>query len=527
MQADDNELDNPTWSLLPEDNLQLVFEHLEICDVEKCLQVCMHWYKEGNFYLKDKIIFNTSRVENIPNAMASRRRFQKIQVKCTDVAILEATNKADPILEASVEYTNYASLSRILRALGKNLKSLDLINSVNPAPLTSQIREDIFNIGLQREHATLDYGYLSSVEDLKISKIDNGLLNISQKFSKLKSLTLESRFGMTKDYLSTILLQDLISCNPLLEKLDLINGNLGLEIEGRPLRVNTLSSFENAINLKELHLYGISHEQDLNDIANFNNLIVLTIGRMEDNYNASCIRKVFRLPNLRSISLIHTDIESDTWKEVFSNLKNFKITHLLLNILEMIEEQALIACTKCFPNIETFICEYNGSFSLTLFKEMSKNWEHLQTLDITLDATNFEFEPSRSNIIGYFAFEKLINLKLTLTDDHYLFLLRLFAYSRAINLKTLDVRLSVRYDEPQNILPQINSFLLQNFPNVECLRLSEDLGDIKEVIQHLPDIKTLHYYWNHDPDTKILNALKYLSSLRTTPMKIVFYVEPF
>lgn len=498
-----------TWSLLPAHNLQLVFANLEIIDVEKCCLVSRHWKDEANFYLKDKVCFYPSRVESIEDVIASRKRFQKISINLNYIReakiidILETIKQrdmkeVDAILEADIQYFNYLSLSKVLQCLGKQIKSLTLFNW-----LVKDKSESIFKEGSRQQY---DYGCLTSVEELKISAsvFDHGLLDLARNFGNLRYLKLSNGLWTTNDFLTTSLLQDFIALNPFLEYLDITsmeNQNTELSVP-----VKALSSFENTRNLKTLRLT-ISCDQDFEDISeNFQHLEVLYMYGVQDiNFNSNYIRKVFQMPNLKNITL---DLVN-TFEETFSNMKNFKIMHLTL-VGGDIDDNTMIACIKCLPNIKSFHDRYISSPS---FKEMSNSWKHLQILNLSFDESSFQ----QSNVSEFGYFENLVDL--TLTQNEETSMMPLFDFVKAINLKYLTLHVKVTCKQNRNELLRVFSSLSRNFPKLEFLSIFGGEEVTTALVPNLPaTVRTLVVQF--EERGTLYNILQSILNKKTKHIKI-------
>lgn len=470
-----NERDNEsTWELLPAKNLQHIFKNLHIIDVEKCLEVCRHWFNEANFYLKDKFWLSVEKVSSAQDFVASKRRFQFLLV----IQDKESTSKLemildflrhrkteDQILMTQIVYNDYRSLSRILQVLHeKHVKKLTLVNKTRKHHSSRNCQR------LELKFQRLDYGCLSSVENLTVVNCEKSLLNISRSFGNLKILKLNNcEFpGFEQgEYVSRDLLRNFINWNPLKELYledasFILTDDLGNESY---FEVENLLSFENVKNLQILHLRTLTSDRDIEVLSThfepkrtvvINNIPALLL-------LPGCINRLMQIPNV--ICKGYVDCCSSEffdyriWWDSWTNSRNLNITKLGLCL---VYEDCIRVFMKCFPNLKFFdcflICQ---DIQTTIFSEMSKKWPQLESLFVGF----FRYLlPSGRN--EFFDFPNLTNFGINQCPTNKEGLIELMTYLRAVNLKAGSFKISFRfsYDE------EVYQSFIDNFSKIGCLK---------------------------------------------------------
>lgn len=546
----DNE-DSSSWSMLPAKNLQDIFKHLHIYDVEKCLQVCRSWYNEANYYLKDKFWFSIAKVKSFEDFKKNLRRFQflliiqdkgKGRLKMLEKILrcIRQRRVSDQILDIRIEFHDYPSLSKILQQLQeKHVKTLTLLNAGRKwCKLNSRTR---YLNGLKLEFRGLDYGCLLSVETLWVIYWDNSLLNISQSFGSLKSLKFSNaephrRFSHGEERISIDLLRDFIDLNPL-TTLDLEEAKFVLAlatdtvtIRVRDFNVESLLSFENVKNLRTLRLRTVENVEEIEVLLqHFEHLEVIKIMDVFEPVFIPChVDQLLSAGFQGSIGLYSFEyFNDDVWRHSWTNIKNLNITHLDFSC--ELSEECLKVFIKSFPNIKSFICEYvnkstDGFSSTSLFTEISNNWTRLESLAICF-LSDF-FSPSSNEIVD---FRNLSSFELKHPSGSYVG----FQRFSAVNLKNF-IFDAVFFHDFNEQDEQLFKLLGEKCPNIERVEIRGAIRNeiISCTLRSFTCLTELHLHFNYEIKVsnseeilKIINVLEILSERNGILKKIV--IESF
>lgn len=528
----------PNWEFLPAKNLQDIFRNLQTCDAHRCLQVCKNWYNEGNFFLKDKLWFSIAKVKSVEDLQASKRRFQFLKiyqaVETDDLNHLAKNFRcwqgkaSDTILETYIEYDDYPSLSIILNILnGKHVKILTLHHFKRTETIECRVRNAFGLLGL---YDFLDYGCLSSVEQLSVVYLDNSLLNLSKSFGHLRSLTLKtmnhtSDMEEYPDSIETIseeLLKNLIDLNPIialnLEKaaMFIVSGFLFSDNPTRiPFTVQSLLSFENVKNLKALHLNIVKTAGDIEVLAkHFKHLEMIRIRYFYDKlFHPSYVNRISNLPNFaienafRFYNSSGFDFNNNIFRDSWTNHRSFNVTHMYLSADFIIRVDTCRVFFKALPNMKSFKCWFVvDPVDISWFCEMSKSWPKLQSLSIGFDS---EFLASTKNevinfpnlttlcldcisimegTLQFFTLLKAVNLKCMMLDPYHNFgdldLVEKIFEQLSGNCPSIR-----RFELRGTFDMQVLSFLLSNLLNLRELNINSfDVDDSEEAPVMITDI---------------------------------------
>lgn len=207
-------------------------------------------------------------------------------------------------------------------------------------------------------------------------------------------------------------------------------------------------------NPRELHL---EHAIEFDKILKNHKLVeVLTIDSFMD-CGISYLKQLYKLPNLKSLTLAH-GFNGD-WEASFSNVKNFKLTHLYIKDIIMYFD--IIACTKAFPNMISFDCGKIVDHSFSMFQAMSRNWPSLKSLRLKLKedeyAGCYDDQGAKDCV-----FPNLTNMMFKVVECNSM--KEVFTYFKAPKLEVLGF---LFYDgNIQNI-----AVLNQNCPNIKLVNL--------------------------------------------------------
>lgn len=416
-----------SWSWLPAENLQLIFQYSEVFDVQKCLLVCSNWSYEADYYLKDKVNFVLGYVRNIEDLKFNRRRFNSIVINSMIEeeikATIEAVKQNPNILEARIIYDDIRTLSKVLKILGNKVESLTLENF------------ETMLIDCQ------DFGRFPSVQNLVIENCQGSFKNIiSQAFSNLRYL----KVCVFEDEDET---PDFMQC---------FSGNYSLEtliLENEDSDEKLLPVLTQFKKLKVLKIGYLDEDKDFEEIANnFKQLDSLEIVDFFEEIKEKIVKQLFMHPNVTRFTIKYSLIgDGDKyWKEVFLNMFNPNVTHFELRD-KHIGEPALRACMNAFPNITSFALESEASFNANFFLEMSKKWKNLDSLNLEVRIQSY----ISGKIVCHFP-------ELTTLILYNVEMVLFFNFFKAENLAFLCL-------DVVNILDVTLESICSNFPKLEIL----------------------------------------------------------
>lgn len=528
------------WSVLPNHNLQSIFQYFSVIESKSLSLVCQNWRTEIDFYLKDKIWLCVDRVTDLESLARSVRRFESLKIPFLNpyceyiLKIIETLNArrlryVKAVKEAQVSYEDSKELVQLLKTVNRDrtLKTLHL-NLDQPEFL-----------GLPDVDQDLSENFLQSVDTLKIETISENFHVISKYFRCLK--TLEIKDG--ENELDLKLVKTLLNANPFLEN---------FTIKGYTYDVSTFDILRDHKHLKKVkvNIDGIEDIYLKNYTSHLNSLDFEVCKLLDDDFRI--IRNIRELKEL-SMSFHHDLVSDHSVKELWKkrNLKSltvdtkcwfsteFKAPHLTSLVLNKmsIDNHFMEVVTRSTPNIKIFKLLDPAFFKMSfrVIQEMADNWKFLEHLDLDLlqnlqgmdEEKHLKYEASETP-----PFEKLqilvIGCRIVTTPKE------IFQNLKAPNLKELCLWFGLTMMEADVELTKINDYILEitkNTPNIESLELRDIRSEtVVQLCKNLGKLKTL-YLDVRSPLTTVRDVLENSSSVMSLRInncsEVTYFPEDF
>lgn len=493
---------SPDWSVLPNQNLQAIFQYFSVVEAKSLSLVCRNWRTEIDFYLKDKIWFCVDRVTDLEFLARSVRRFESLKIPFLNpyceyiLKIIQTLNErklryVSAVKEAHVSYEDSKELVHLLKKVNRD-------STLNTLHLNLDQPEFL---DIPDESVDLNENVLQSVKTLKIESVSENFQVISKYFRNLKSLEIKD----VENELNLDVVKSVLNVNPFLEEFTIIGytydvntfdllryhrhlKKVRVSIEGiEDIFLKNYTSHLTSLNFKVCKL----HDDDFRIIRNIRELKELNMSLHNELVSEHSIKELWKKKNLTKFT-----VDKKCWFSV-----EFKAPHLTsLCLVEMsIDNHFMEVLTLSTPNIKAFKLMDPVFFKISfrIIQEMADNWKFLEELDLDLlqnlqgleEEKRLKYEPSLTP-----PFEKLHTLDLgcrVVTTPK-----EIFTHLRAPNLKELCLWFGKTMTDVNIELTKINNYVLEitkNAPNIKSLELRDIRSEtIVQLCRELGRLKALY-----------------------------------
>ncbi|KAL5293030.1 hypothetical protein ACFFRR_011659 [Megaselia abdita] len=490
------------WSILPNQNLQSIFQYFSVIEAKSLSLVCRNWRTEVDFYLKDKIWLCVDRVTDLEYLAKSVRRFESLKIPFLNPYCEYILKVIRTLNERKLRYVNAVKEAHVSYEDSKEL--LNLLKTVNRDGTLSTLHLNLDQpefLDLPETNADLNDNFLRSVETLNIESVSENFHLISKYFRNLKTLEIKD----VENELDLKLVKTLLNANLALQN---------FTIKGYTFDVNTFDLLRHHKHLKKVkvnidgiediylknytsHLDSLDFEvcklldDDFRIIRNIRELKELSMSFHHDLVSEHSIKELWRKKNLSSLT-----VDTKCWFSM--DFKAPQLTSLVLNKMS-IDNYFMEVLTKSTPNMKTFKLLDTVFFKMSfrVIQEMADNWKSLEHLDLDLlqnlqsmeEEKRLKYEPSMTP-----PFEKLQTLvmgcRVVTTPKE------IFHNLKAPNLKELCLWFGLTMIEVEIELTTINNYILEitkNTPNIESLELRDIRSEtVVQLCRELGKLKSLY-----------------------------------